>query len=103
MTSVNSLGNQPEQCTLSLIVPCFNEELTLTNCIKRVFALKSETLHLEIIIVDDCSKDKSLEVAQAVRGLRSPSGLHLLHTGPRIHLHRQSSFRKDDYILENPD
>lgn len=51
-------------CTLTLVVPCYNEELTLAQCIKRVLELRSEKLKLEIIIVDDCSKDKSLEVAR---------------------------------------
>ncbi|MGC2165777.1 MAG: glycosyltransferase family 2 protein, partial [Gallionella sp.] len=52
--------------TLTLVVPCYNEELTLANCIERVLELRSENLALEIIIVDDCSKDKSLEVARAL-------------------------------------
>jgi dolichol-phosphate mannosyltransferase len=52
--------------TLTLVVPCYNEEQTLTHCIERVLALRSDQLKLEIIIVDDCSKDKSLEVARAL-------------------------------------
>jgi dolichol-phosphate mannosyltransferase len=64
MTSINKEIHQSPHCTLSLIVPCYNEELTLTQCIERVLGLKSETLHLEIIIVDDCSGDRSLEVAR---------------------------------------
>jgi len=50
--------------TLTLIVPCYNEESTLANCIERVMALKSPTLQLEIIIVNDCSRDDSLAVAR---------------------------------------
>lgn len=50
--------------TLTLVVPCFNENLTLSECIKRVMELQTDTLALEIIIVDDCSTDKSLEVAE---------------------------------------
>jgi glycosyltransferase involved in cell wall biosynthesis len=55
-----------KSCTLTLVVPCYNEELTLTHCIERVLALRSEQLKLEIIIVDDCSKDRSLDVARAL-------------------------------------
>ena len=51
------------RCTLTLVIPCYNEEATLANCVERVLALRSETLSLEILIVDDCSKDRSLEVA----------------------------------------
>lgn len=50
-------------CSLTLIVPCYNEELTLAYCIERVMRLKSDKIDLEIIIVDDCSKDQSLKVA----------------------------------------
>jgi glycosyltransferase involved in cell wall biosynthesis len=49
---------------LSLVVPCYNEEQTLSACIDRVMELKSATLALEIVIVDDCSTDKSLEIAE---------------------------------------
>ncbi|MBE6366867.1 MAG: glycosyltransferase [Lentisphaerae bacterium] len=48
---------------LSLVVPCYNEEATLADIIDRVMTLKSDNLQLEIIIVDDCSKDRSREIA----------------------------------------
>ena len=51
---------------LSLVVPCYNEEKTLSGIVQRVLSLRSENLKLEIIIVDDCSKDKSWETAQAL-------------------------------------
>lgn len=49
---------------LSLVVPCYNEEKTLKSCIDRVLALKDDDLALEIVIVDDCSKDESLKIAR---------------------------------------
>jgi glycosyltransferase involved in cell wall biosynthesis len=55
---------QSPPCTLTLVVPCYNEEHSLTHCIERVWALRSSQLKLEIIIVDDCSKDKSLAIAR---------------------------------------
>jgi glycosyltransferase involved in cell wall biosynthesis len=55
-----------KHCTLTLVVPCYNEEATLAHCIERVLALRSEQLRLEIIIVDDCSQDGSLAVARAL-------------------------------------
>ena len=53
--------------TLSLVVPCYNEDATLAQCVERVLTLQSETLKLEIIIVDDCSQDKSLEIARKLK------------------------------------
>ena len=51
---------------LTLVIPCYNEEGTLDKCVERVLGLKSESLLLEIIIVDDCSTDNSLEVARSL-------------------------------------
>ncbi|MBR7144600.1 MAG: bifunctional glycosyltransferase family 2/GtrA family protein [Lentisphaeria bacterium] len=51
---------------LSLVVPCYNEENTLAEIVERVLTLQSEKLALEIIIVDDCSKDKSWDVARTL-------------------------------------
>jgi len=62
---------------LSVVVPCYNEEQTLEACIEKVVSIKDETLDLEIIIVDDCSRDRSRAVAAALAA-RLP-GLVLLH------------------------
>src|SRR5262249_35819655 len=50
--------------TLSLIIPCYNEEKTLAACVKRVLAIGTADLKVQVIIVDDCSTDKSLSIAQ---------------------------------------
>jgi dolichol-phosphate mannosyltransferase len=52
--------------TLTLVVPCYNEESTLISCIDRVLELQSGPLTLELIIVDDCSTDNSLEIARVI-------------------------------------
>ena len=49
--------------TLSLVIPCYNEENTLEGIVDEVLKLKSDELNLQLVIVDDCSKDKSREVA----------------------------------------
>ena len=50
---------------LSVIIPVYNEELTIGNIIDRVKAVVQQTgLKNEVIVVDDCSYDKSLEIAK---------------------------------------
>jgi len=54
--------------TLSVVVPCYNEEATLGACIQRLLAIEDAHLKLEVIIVDDCSKDKSIVIAKKLAG-----------------------------------
>lgn len=50
---------------LSIIIPVYNEELTIGNIIDRTkTAVQKTGLKNEIIVVDDCSYDKSLETAK---------------------------------------
>src|SRR5262245_49446992 len=55
---------QQGRVKLSIVVPCYNEEKTLEACVESVLAIQSETLELELIIVDDSSKDASLTIAR---------------------------------------
>tara|TARA_B100001093_G_scaffold519466_1_gene608615 strand:+ start:2000 stop:2692 length:693 start_codon:yes stop_codon:yes gene_type:complete len=47
---------------LSIIIPCFNEENTIKILVEKV--LRYNLHEKEIIIVDDCSKDKSRDIIQ---------------------------------------
>lgn len=51
---------------LSVVVPCYNEEKLLEKSIESVLLLKKDVGTLEIVIVNDCSKDSSAQVAQAL-------------------------------------
>jgi glycosyltransferase involved in cell wall biosynthesis len=60
-----------ETCTpakLSIVIPCYNEEQTLAICVNRVLEVQDETLSLEVILVDDCSGDRSLAIAEDLAG-----------------------------------
>ncbi len=50
--------------SLSLVIPCNNEESTLAGIVEEVLKLRSSDLGLELVIVDDCSKDSSRAVAE---------------------------------------
>jgi len=57
----NHLNN--EKSKLSIVIPCFNEEMTLEKCVESVLTVANESLCLEVIIVDDGSTDGSLSIA----------------------------------------
>ncbi len=67
----------PARVKLSIVIPCYNEERTLEDCVESVLAIQDDTLELELIVVDDCSKDDSLNVARRIAA-RVP-GMILLH------------------------
>jgi glycosyltransferase involved in cell wall biosynthesis len=51
---------------LSVIIPCYNEMATLQRCITNVMAIANDNLAIEIIVVDDCSTDDSLSIANSL-------------------------------------
>ena len=59
-----SPSDPQRRVTLSVVIPCYNEERTLAECVDAVRQIADDTLALELIIVNDCSKDRSLEVAR---------------------------------------
>lgn len=52
--------------TLSVIVPCYNESATLLESVGRLLRIQSAQLRLEVIIVDDCSRDGSDQIARSL-------------------------------------
>jgi glycosyltransferase involved in cell wall biosynthesis len=52
---------------LSIVIPAYNEEKTLNDILKKVIKVKLFAgFEKEIIIVNDCSKDKTLEIAEEI-------------------------------------
>src|SRR4030042_1301928 len=61
---LNKMNN--DEMLISLIIPVFNEEQTIGNIIERVkTVLQKIGFKYEIIIVDDCSADRSLELSKS--------------------------------------
>src|ERR1043165_3923862 len=70
-----SLANRRDLSCLSVVIPVYNEEASLADVVSKLLLLRQV---LEIVIVDDCSTDRSAEVAQS-----------LSHVDARVRLIRQ--------------
>ena len=55
---------------LTVVTPFYNEERTLRASIERVLAIADEDLTLDIVLVDDCSRDGSPSIAAALAAAR---------------------------------
>jgi glycosyltransferase involved in cell wall biosynthesis len=58
-----SLRKEDSIMLLSIVIPVYNEEATLSSVVSRIVAVPVEK---QIIIVDDCSTDKTPEIIQAL-------------------------------------
>lgn len=58
--------------TLSIVIPAYNEERFIGRLLEQIKAVDLEPLGLQpdIIVVDDCSKDRTAEIVAAVPGVR---------------------------------
>jgi hypothetical protein len=61
--------------TLTVVIPAYNEEDGIAEIVHRVLAVRSDLRKvdvddLELIIVDDGSKDRTVEIAGGIEGLR---------------------------------
>ena len=64
---------------ISLIIPCYNEENTLASCVEKCLTLRERGINLELIIVDDCSTDRSNVIAAELAAAH-PEVVALHHT-----------------------
>ncbi|NUM44776.1 MAG: glycosyltransferase family 2 protein [Anaerolineales bacterium] len=61
--------------TLSIVIPAYNEEGGIANIANRVLSVKADLAkvgvnHLELLVVDDGSRDKTAEITSKIEGVR---------------------------------
>jgi dolichol-phosphate mannosyltransferase len=58
--------------TLSIVIPAYNEERYIGELLDRISAVDLAPLGVakEIIVVDDCSRDRTAEIAGSIPGVR---------------------------------
>ncbi len=54
---------------LSIVIPCYNEKATVRTLLRRVTnaTYPSEIKHVEIVVIDDCSKDGTRDLLTAIK------------------------------------
>ncbi len=52
--------------SLSIIIPCLNEEKSISKLINEIISVIDEKFEYEIIVVDDCSKDKTADTVEEI-------------------------------------
>ncbi|MBF0200643.1 MAG: bifunctional glycosyltransferase family 2/GtrA family protein [Desulfamplus sp.] len=85
---------------LTIVIPCYNEEATLKTCVERVLSIQDGNLDLEVIIIDDASLDKSLEIAESLRECHSQVRVlkHSKNQGKGAALRRGFAHATGDFV-----
>ena len=55
--------------TVSIIIPSYNTEKTIKSCLDKI-TKESNRLKSEIIVVDDCSTDKTTEIVKTFQNVK---------------------------------
>ena len=65
--------------TLTVVIPCYNEEKTLETCVRRVLAIREPWLGLELIIVFGGDPQRRLEQSGGIALQALQAGLAWVH------------------------
>jgi glycosyltransferase involved in cell wall biosynthesis len=90
--------------SLSIIIPCYNEEKTIHRILDKVNAVKLQNdIHKEIILVNDCSKDGTKEALEKYISSHPEINYRLLHhevnKGKGAALHTGIAHATGDYLI----
>ena len=82
---------------VSVVIPNFNNELHLAECIESVIAQSYKSI--EIIVVDDCSTDDTWNIIQEYQDPRINSWQNNVNIGEYSNRNKILDFAKGKYIL----
>ncbi len=85
--------------TLSVIIPCYNEEKNIEELLKRVNDVEINNIRKEIIVVDDCSTDDSRKVLEKNKKIIQKILFHSENMGKGAALRTGIKNATGDYII----
>jgi glycosyltransferase involved in cell wall biosynthesis len=95
---------RPPMHTLSVIIPAYNEEKTITTILNKVAAVQLVAdMQLEMVVINDCSKDNTEIVVKewigAHPGIRLSYFRHEVNKGKGAALHTGIAKASGDFII----
>lgn len=88
---------------LSIIIPAYNEERTITKILEKVLAVNIDGIDKELVIVNDCSKDKTKDVLENFIAQNQDHNIklfsHPVNQGKGAALHTGIKEATGDYII----
>lgn len=89
--------------SLSIIIPAYNEEKTINQILDKVIAVNLGAILKEIIIVNDCSKDKTKDIIEKYIDEHSSENIRLINQevnqGKGAALHKGIANATGDYLI----
>ena len=85
--------------TISILIPCYNEEKNIIEILIKVNQVKINNIKKEIIVIDDCSKDKSLKILKKNKKLYSILITHKKNLGKGAAIKSALEKATGDYII----
>ena len=59
----NSVYSKPLNESLSILIPAYNEEINIVNCLKALSEIKKPCQTFKILVIDDLSTDNTYQKA----------------------------------------
>lgn len=88
---------------LSVVIPVFNEEKTITEILKRILSVELDGIEKELVIVNDCSRDNTIAVLEGFLKDHHSSDIRIYNQeknmGKGAVLHRGIKEAIGDYII----
>jgi cellulose synthase/poly-beta-1,6-N-acetylglucosamine synthase-like glycosyltransferase len=81
---VENAGSQMRRLRLSVLIPARNEEANITNCLESLASQNYPSVDLEVIVIDDCSEDRTADLVLAFIAKGSIRNLKLISLEPDL-------------------